>query len=161
VRCLARYVWFAVRSCPLKQWFQVSWEDTSLPIILTFKLKRIYFQWLLQANSRQSKLFLKAMTVSERAQLASYEVAEMIALKWKSYVLAESVILPAYQKMVKVMLGDKAEQESRKNLLSNNTIQRRIMDLSDNTEQSVLAKLKIISSLYKSINLLTSSTMCN
>jgi len=71
------------------------------------------------------------------------------------------VILPAYQKMVKVMLGDKAEQESRKNLLSNNTIQRRIMDLSDNTEQSVLAKLKIISSLYKSINLLTSSTMYN
>jgi len=41
----------------------------------------VYFQRLLQANSRQRKLFQKAMTVSERAQLASYEVAEFIALK--------------------------------------------------------------------------------
>ena len=53
----------------------------------------VYFQRLLQqANSRQRKLFQKAMTVSERAQLASYEVAELIALK--SHVLGESVILP-------------------------------------------------------------------
>jgi len=41
----------------------------------------VYFQRLLQANSRQRKLFQKAVTVSERAQLASYEVAEIIALK--------------------------------------------------------------------------------
>ena len=53
-----------------------------------------YFQRLLQANSRQMKLFQKAMIVSERAQLASYNVAEIIALKSKSHVLAESVILP-------------------------------------------------------------------
>jgi len=37
----------------------------------------VYFQRLLQANSRQRKLLQKAMTVSERAQLASYEVAEI------------------------------------------------------------------------------------
>jgi len=36
----------------------------------------VYFQRLLQANSRQRKLFQKAMTVSERAQLALYKVAE-------------------------------------------------------------------------------------
>jgi len=41
----------------------------------------VYFQRLLQANSRQRKLFQKAMTVSERAQLASYEVAKMIGFK--------------------------------------------------------------------------------
>jgi len=41
----------------------------------------VYFQRLLQANSRQRKLFQKAITVSERALLASYEVAEIIALK--------------------------------------------------------------------------------
>ena len=38
------------------------------------------FQRLLQANSRQRKLFQKAMPVSEIAQLALYEVAEIIAL---------------------------------------------------------------------------------
>jgi len=41
----------------------------------------VYFQRSLQANSRQRKLFQKATTVSERAQLSSYEVAEFIALK--------------------------------------------------------------------------------
>jgi len=101
----------------------------------------VYFQRLLQANSRQSKLFQKAMTVSEKVQLASYEVAEFIALKSKSYVLAESAILPACQKMVKGMFGDKAEQEISKIPLSNNTIQRRIIDLSDNIEQNVMTKL--------------------
>jgi len=59
-------------------------------------------------------------------------------------------------KMVKVTLGDKAEQEIRKIPLSNYTIQRRIIDLSDNIEQSAMAKL--VSSLYKSMNL-TSATL--
>jgi len=84
------------------------------------------FQRLLQANSRQRNLFQKAMTVSERAQLALYEVAEIIALKSNSHVLTESVILSACQKMVKVMLGDKAEQDISKIPLSNSTIQRRM-----------------------------------
>ena len=102
----------------------------------------VYFQRLLQANSRQRKLFQKAMTVSERAQLALYEVAEIIALKSNSHVLTESVILSACQKMVKVMLGDKAEQDISKIPFSNSTIQKRIINLSDNIEQSVMAELK-------------------
>jgi len=61
-------------------------------------------------------------------------------------------------KMVKVTLGDKVEQEISKIPLSNYTIQRRIIDLSDNIEQSAMAKL--VSSLYKSMNL-TSATMHN
>jgi len=101
-----------------------------------------YFQRLLESNARQSQLFEKTVTVSEKAQLASYEVAEIIALKSKSHVLAESVILPACKKMVKIMLGDKAEQEIIKIPLSNNTIQRRILDLSDNIEESVISKFQ-------------------
>jgi len=38
------------------------------------------------------------------------------------------------------MLGDKAEQEISKIPLSNNTIQRRILDLSDNIEENVISK---------------------
>jgi len=82
------------------------------------------------------------MTVSEWVELASYEVIEIIALKSKSHVIVESVILPPYQKMVKVMLDDKAEQEINKIPLSNYNIQRRIIDFSDNIEQNVMAKLK-------------------
>jgi len=61
-------------------------------------------------------------------------------------------------KMVKVTLGDKAEQEISKIPLSNYTITILFIDLSDNIEQSVMAKL--VSSLYKSMNL-TSATMHN
>ena len=66
--------------------------------------------------------------MSEKAQLASYEEAEIIALKSKSHVLAESIVLSACKKMVKIMFRDKAEQEISKTPLSNNTIQRRILD---------------------------------
>ena len=52
------------------------------------------------------------------------------------------MILPACQKLVKVMLGDKAEQDISKIPLSNSTIQKRIINLSDNIEQSVMAELK-------------------
>ena len=69
-------------------------------------------------------------------------LAEIIALQSNSHVLAESVILPACQKMVKVMLGDKAEQDISKIPFSNSTIQRRIINLSGNIEQSVMAELK-------------------
>jgi len=40
------------------------------------------------------------------------------------------------------MLDDKAEQEISKIPLSKYTIQRRIIDFSDNIEQNVMAKLK-------------------
>ena len=44
--------------------------------------------------------------------------------------------------MVKIMLVDKAEKEINKISLLNNTIQHRIVDLSENIEESVMAKLQ-------------------
>ena len=82
------------------------------------------------------------MTVSERAQFASIEVAETIAMKSKSHTLAESVILPACKKMVKSMLGVAAEKEISKIPLSNDTIHWRIVDLSKNIETNVQKKLE-------------------
>ena len=101
-----------------------------------------YFQRLLQQQSKQRNIFQKTMTVCERAQLASFEVAEIIAMQSKSHTLAESVILPACKKMVKLMLGETAEKEISKILLSNDTIHRRIVDLSENTEKNVRKKLE-------------------
>uniref|UniRef100_A0A0L8G4L0 Uncharacterized protein n=1 Tax=Octopus bimaculoides TaxID=37653 RepID=A0A0L8G4L0_OCTBM len=82
------------------------------------------------------------MNASEKAQVASIEIAEMIALQTKSHTLTESIILPACRKMVKTMLRDEAEQEISKIPLSNNTIQRRIMDLSADIEENVQNKLQ-------------------
>jgi len=66
----------------------------------------------------------------------------MTALQTKSHALAESIILPACRKIVKTILGDTTEQEIRNIPLSNNTIQRRIVDLSVNIEESVQTKLQ-------------------
>ncbi|KAL7637467.1 UNVERIFIED_CONTAM: hypothetical protein RMT77_012195 [Armadillidium vulgare] len=101
-----------------------------------------YFERLVEQQSKQRNVFTKIMTVSERAQRASIEVAEIIALKSKSHTLAESVILPACKKMVKSMLGENAEKELNKIPLSNDTIRRRILDLSENIEENVQKKLK-------------------
>ena len=40
--------------------------------------------------------------------------------------------------MLKSMLGDMAEQEISKIPISNNTIQRSVLDLSDNIEENVI-----------------------
>ena len=95
----------------------------------------------------------KQQLCPKKAQLVSYEVAGIIALEPKSQVLAESAILPAYKGMVKIMVGGKAEQDISKIPLSHNTIQRRILYLSDNTEETVVSK--IVSLLFKSMNPLT------
>ena len=63
-----------------------------------------YFKKLLEQQTKQAVTFKSLATVSEKAQIASYEVSEMIAVKMKSHTLAESIILPVCQKMVKTIL---------------------------------------------------------
>ena len=48
------------------------------------------------------------MNVSEKAQLSSHEVAKLIYLKSKFHVFPEPVILPAYNKIAKIIPGNKA-----------------------------------------------------
>ncbi|CAJ1099377.1 Hypothetical predicted protein [Octopus vulgaris] len=69
-------------------------------------------------------------------------MAEIIALASKSLTLAESVILPACKKMVKSMFGEKVEKKLNSILLSNDTISRRILEMSENVEDNVQKKLK-------------------
>ena len=52
------------------------------------------------------------MTVSEVARLASFQVAELTALKYKFHTHIESVILLACKKMVKSLFNEKAEKET-------------------------------------------------
>ena len=48
----------------------------------------------------------------------------------KSHAIAESVILPACQEMVRIMFREDAVSEVNKILLSDKTISRRIQDMS-------------------------------
>ncbi|GFX75115.1 SCAN domain-containing protein 3 [Trichonephila clavipes] len=81
------------------------------------------------------------MCVSEKAQVASYEIAELIAINLKPHNLAEEIILPACRKIVKTMIGGSADIDICKIPLSNDTIHRRIKDMSENIEQNTAKTL--------------------
>lgn len=103
-----------------------------------------YFKRLLLNQSAQASTFTKHSSVSEKAQEASYVVAELIAQKMKSHTTAESIILPACCEVVKIMFGEDCEKEIRKIPLSNNTISRRIEEMSKDVEAQVIEKLKTV-----------------
>jgi len=92
-------------------------------------------------NKRQVSNFAKKFKLSDKAQEASCVVAEIVARKMKSHTIAESVILPACQEMVRVMFGEDAVSEVNKIPLSDNTISRRIQDMSGDIEFSIKSKI--------------------
>ena len=96
-----------------------------------------YFKRLLEQNRKQACIFKSKMTVSEKAQIASLEISNMLAQNLKSHTLAKLIILPACRKLVKTMLGDEAEKKINKIPLSNDTVRRRILALSADIEENV------------------------
>lgn len=79
------------------------------------------------------------MNASEQTQDTCIVITELIVLQRNT--LPESITVPVCKKTVKTLLGDEAEQEITKILLSNNTIQRRVLDLSTDIEENVQNKL--------------------
>jgi hypothetical protein len=102
-----------------------------------------YFKRLASNHNSQASKFIKQSTVSDKAQEASYAVAKLIAKKMKSHTIAESTILPACCEIVKIMFGEDFENEVKKIPLSNNTVRRRIEDMSKDVESQVNEKLKV------------------
>lgn len=70
-----------------------------------------YFKRLLSMQNKQAKYFEKTVKISDKAQLASYKIAELIAVQLKPHTIAESLILPAYCEIGKIMFGDEAKRK--------------------------------------------------
>ena len=85
----------------------------------------------------------KSTKVNERALKASYHVAELVAKLKKSHTVAERLILPACKAIVNEMLGPEAVKEIAKVPLSDNTISRRIGEMSADIESVVLDKIRV------------------
>ena len=95
-----------------------------------------YFERLLEQQTKAGNSSKSRMTVSEKAQIASQEVSELIAQNMKAHTLGESLILPAFKKIVKRMLGNEAVKEISKVTLSDDTVHRRILEMSTNIEKT-------------------------
>ena len=101
-----------------------------------------YFKRLRKELKMQASKFQKNFQVTDKTQVASYLVAELVAKQMKAHTIAESLILPACQAIVKTVFGVEAEKEINIIPLSDNTISRRITDMSNDIEANVTEKLK-------------------
>lgn len=68
--------------------------------------------------------------MSDKSQIVSYKVAQLIAQKTKSHSVAESIILLS-REIVKITFCDELSNEILKVSLSNHTVWRRINDFSE------------------------------
>ena len=89
-------------------------------------------------NLQKQQIFLKSIvTVSDKAQIASYKVSQLIAQNMKAHTSDESIILPACKNIVSTMLGNKAALKISKIPLSDDTVCRRILKMSFDIEKNV------------------------
>lgn len=94
-------------------------------------------------RSRKNITNHSGANVNENATLASYEVSQLVAKCGKSHTIAEELILPSAIILCKRMLGDAAAKLVATVPLSNNTVQRRITDMANNIEDTLLVRLSM------------------
>ena len=101
-----------------------------------------FFKRKLSEYRQQEHRFVKTASVKNNALLASYKVAYRIAQCKKPHTIAEDLILPAALDMVSTMLDEKSAEKLKAVPLSNDTVARRISDISDDLEEQLTEKLK-------------------
>ena len=73
---------------------------------------------------------------------ASYYVAKEIAEQKKPHTIGENLVLPCAQMMVRAVVGNDAAKKLSIIPLSNNSIQRRIQEMSADIEAQVVSEIK-------------------
>ena len=73
---------------------------------------------------------------------ASYEIALLVAEQKQPHTIAESLILPGAKILVKRVFGEQAIAKLNAVSFSNNTIKRRIEEMSDDIADQILAEIK-------------------
>lgn len=90
----------------------------------------------------QKTLITKQTTISTKAQMASYEVAYLIAQAKKPHTIGETLIKPAAMAMSRVMHGEKQAAELGSVPLSDGTIARRITDMALDIKCQLIDRVK-------------------
>ena len=98
-----------------------------------------YFVQLSKSIKKQSLSFTKKMKLSSKVQEASYLVAQIIAKNNVPHSIAESSIKESCCAIVRTMFGPEFEVEVKKIPLTDNTIGRRIEDMSDDIKHQMKA----------------------
>ncbi|XP_054469041.1 protein FAM200B-like [Anoplopoma fimbria] len=101
-----------------------------------------FFQRHLQKLRSSQKCLTASCSKQEEALRASYHVAHRIAKAKKPHTIAEELILPAAMDMVREVLGQSAADRLKTIPLSNDTVARRIQDMSCNIKEQTTARVQ-------------------
>ena len=102
-----------------------------------------YFQRLADNVKRQRMHKTGQMQQkSKDVVAASYEIALLVAEQKQPHTIAESLILPGAKILVKRVFGEQAIAKINAVSLSDNTIKRRIEEMSDDIADQILAEIK-------------------
>ncbi|XP_078503770.1 zinc finger BED domain-containing protein 5-like [Lissotriton helveticus] len=126
------------------------------------QLKSIeFFKNKEQELLKSRKIIRKTATgsVNENALKASYEVSMLIAKAGKPHTIAEELIVPAAKAMVTAMVGEKAAKDLHLEPLSNNTVKKRIDNISDNIKEQLIER--ICKSLHYSLQVDETTDIAN
>jgi hypothetical protein len=93
-------------------------------------------------EKEQRNVFQKTVTNSEKAEEASYLVAELTAEKVKSHTTAENIMIRACKITAKTVTGKVAESEIDKVPVSDHNISSRVDDVSHEVEELLCEILK-------------------
>lgn len=129
-------------------------NDSMKPSLLTRHLERAHPEFKdkdLDFFKRKEAVFKKQrldpsgrfFQQTSAAVKASYEVSLMIAKQKKAHTIGEDLVLPAAKEMVRCVLGDESVKKLNSISLSNNTVQRRIEEMSLDIFQQVISEISM------------------
>ncbi|XP_028658888.2 SCAN domain-containing protein 3-like [Erpetoichthys calabaricus] len=101
-----------------------------------------FFQRQAEVYANQQKIISTATTVNEKALKASYIMAMRIAKRKKAHTVAESLIMPAALEICEIMLGKESSRKLLSIPVSNDTIRRRICDMSNDIQLQLVERLQ-------------------
>ena len=81
-------------------------------------------------------------TVNKSDVYASYSASYEIAKQKKAHTIGKKLILPVMKKVVKIMIGEKESEKLNALTLSNNTVKRRIEDMSSDVLNQIVNQAK-------------------
>ena len=89
-----------------------------------------FFENLMSQTNKQTKKMESYLKLPEKGLIANYKVTDLLTKRRKAHTGTDSVIVPALAIVVEEILGTAAAEKVRRVPLSNDTISRRIEDLS-------------------------------
>lgn len=93
-------------------------------------------------KSKKNLSSLVGSSINEKACKASFQVSYRIAKAGKAHIIAETLIKPCLIDVVETMIGEKFSNSVKMLPLSNDTVHRRIYEISNEIENTVIQRIK-------------------